>query len=144
MHTLKSLSSKSDYALAEIAKGLNVQIDADTATKKELIDAILEAEGSLEKSADLVKPKKPQKNFARIIMSHQDGVENTKFVKVQVNNEMYTIPREIEVVVPAAVEEVLRNAIATTYHPNEAGIFEPRNSRRFPYQVLEWLETKDE
>ena len=144
MHTLKSLSSKSDYALAEIAKGLNVQIDADTATKKELIDAILEAEGSLEKSADLVKPKKPQKNFARIIMSHQDGVENTKFVKVQVNNEMYTIPREVEVVIPAAVEEVLRNAIALTYHPNEAGIFEERKSRRFPYQVLEWLETKDE
>jgi hypothetical protein len=144
MHTLKSLSSKSDYALAEIAKGLNVQIDADNATKKELIDSILEAEGSLEKSADLVKPKKPQKNFARIVMSHQDGVENTKFVKVQVNNEMFTIPREVEVVVPAAVEEVLRNAIALTYHPNEQGVFEERKSRRFPYQVLEWLESKDE
>ena len=144
MHTLKSLSSKSDYALAEIAKGLNVQIDADTATKKELIESILEAEGSIEKSEDLLKSRKPKKNFARIILSHQDGVENTKFVKVQVNNDMFTIPREIEVVVPASVEEVLRNAVALTYHPGEGGILEERKSRRFPYQVLEWMETPDE
>jgi hypothetical protein len=147
-HTTKTLASKTDAELASIAEELGLQVDVDTATKNGLISTILSAQDSEVAISEIIPAKTSttkvdKKAFARIVMANQEGVENTPFVKVQVNGTMYALPREVEVVVPASVVGVLNHAVATTYHPDDRGIFQSRQTRRFPFQVLAWGATAD-
>ena len=146
--TIKELKSKSDAELSVIAEELGLQLNAENTTKNDFITEIIQAleEDKAVALADAIddilpvveEPKVVKANIIRkfrLILSNQEGVENTKFVKVQVNGEMFAIPRETEVVVPESVVGVLNNAVAT-YFRQEGDALVPFKARRFPFQIL--------
>lgn len=144
--TAKELKNLSEDQLAEVAGDLGLQLNADNTSKATFINEIIEAQedddaagvaiiGELvDEPIDEPVVVKKVKKF-RIIVSNQEGVEQTEFVKVQVDGVMYTLPREIEVVVPEIVVEVLNNAVVTRY-TQEGDKMVERKARRFPFQVL--------
>jgi len=137
--TAKELKNLSETQLAAVADDLGLQLVAENTSKATFIAEIIEAQ---EDDAEVVVGEpvdepvvaKKSKKF-RIIVSNQEGVEQTEFVKVQVDGVMYTLPREIEVVVPEIVVEVLSNAVVTRY-TQEGDKMVERKARRFPFQVL--------
>jgi hypothetical protein len=138
--TAKELKNLSEDQLAEVAGDLGLQLNADNTSKATFIAEIIEAQeddaevvGIDEPIDEPVVVKKPKK--FRILVSNQEGVEQTEFVKVQVDGVMYALPREVEVVVPEIVVEVLNNAVVTRY-AQEGGLMVERKARRFPFQVL--------
>jgi len=137
--TAKELKTLSETQLAAVAEDLGLQLVAENTSKSTFIAEIIEAQeddaGVVvdELIAEPVVVKKPKK--FRILVSNQEGVEQTEFVKVQVDGVMYTLPREVEVVVPEIVVEVLNNAVVTRY-AQEGGLMVERKARRFPFQVL--------
>jgi len=134
------LASKTEKDLQKIIEDLEVEINLNKATKPDLIMAILDAqtvkhielEEELKEEAPATEAK--EKRF-RIIMSNQEGVEQTAFVKVQVNGVMYALPREVEVSVPESVIGVLNNAIVTRYTQVGDELIEQK-ARRFPFQII--------
>jgi hypothetical protein len=134
------LNSKTEKDLQKILTELDVEFDENKATKSDLIFSILDAQAIQHtelmeeiETAPIAKPTKA-KRF-QIILSNQEGVEQTPFVKVQVNGEMFAIPREVEVSVPDYVIEVLEHAIVTRYAQVGDEMIEQK-SRRFPFQIL--------
>ena len=134
------LNSKTEKDLQKILTELDVEFDENKATKSDLIFSILDAQAIQHtelmeeiETAPIAKPAKA-KRF-QIILSNQEGVEQTPFVKVQVNGEMFAIPREVEVSVPNYVIEVLEHAIVTRYAQVGDEMIEQK-SRRFPFQIL--------
>jgi hypothetical protein len=97
--------------------------------------AITEAAIDLTKPEVVVIPRKVKEKRVRIIVSNQEGVEQTPFVKVQVNGDMFVLPREIEVAVPESVVEVLNNAVVTRLVQSNGDWIEQK-ARRFPFTVL--------
>lgn len=143
MFTKDELNKKKEPELASIAEELGLQLIAENTNKAAYIKEILQAyedDSTVEIVPD-VDPREvieetaePEKKF-RISISNQDGVEATPFVKVGVNGQMYAIPRETEVVVPASVVEVLNNAVITRFVQEGRDLVE-RSAKRFPFTVL--------
>ena len=143
MFTKEELNKKKEPELAAIAEELGLQLVAENTAKATYIKEILQAQeddAAVEIVPD-VDPREPieevvvpEKKF-RISISNQEGVESTPFVKVGVNGQMYAIPRETEVVVPASVVEVLNNAIVTRFVQEGRDLVE-RRAKRFPFTVL--------
>lgn len=149
--TQKDLNKKPETELAAIAEELGLSINLEAQSKNQIIDDILKAqeedadfaeEEQLSEAEPIVKteerrgrPRKDVQKKFRLTISNQDGVDQTDFVKVQVNGYMYTIPREVEVEVPEEVIEVLNNAVVTRY-VQEGDVMVPRKARRFPFTVL--------
>lgn len=150
----KELKDKSEPELAAIADELGLQLNAESTGKNTFIMEILQAqeEDALAHAAEppevpevpagviipggsnasLLKTKEKR---IRIIVSNQEGVEQTPFVKVQVNGEMFAIPREIEVPVPDYVVEVLNNAVVTRL-VQAGGEWVEQKAKRFPFTIL--------
>lgn len=151
-YTAKELKHKTEPELAAIAEELGLLLNADVVGKNGFITEILQAqeedlegsetviEGELMDAAVDVEPPPTKKKARRvkIIVSNQDGPEQTRFVKVQVNGEMFTLPREIEVTVPEYVVEVLNNAVITRI-VQEDGEWVERKARRFPYHITGYV-----
>ena len=140
MFTKDDLNKKKEPELATIAEELGLQLVAENTSKSTYVTEILRAqeEDAIEIVPD-IDPRAeevvvPEKKF-RITISNQDGVENTPFVKVGVNGQMFAIPRETEVVVPASVIDVLNNAVVTRFVQEGRELVE-RKARRFPFTVL--------
>ena len=143
-YATKELSTKTEKELAAIAEELGLALNAESTSKNDYILEIIQAQeedavDAAEPIATIVTndptslPAKVKK--FRIIMSNQEGPEETRFVKVQVNQEMFAIPREVEVVVPDYVVEVLNNAIVTRYVQEGLDLVE-RKAKRFPFSIL--------
>jgi len=138
--TAKELKTLSETQLAAVAEDLGLQLVAENTSKSTFIAEIIEAqeddapEVAVEKPIDDSVVEKKPKRF-RVLVSNQEGVEQTEFVKVQVDGKMYTLPREVEVIVPEIVIEVLNNAVVTRY-TQEGDKMVERKARRFPFQVL--------
>lgn len=142
-YTKTQLNSASESDLVKIAEEFGLVVNRDTTPKVQIIDAILTAQKAEAKeevvieAAPAVKepvPQSEQKKF-RIILHNQDGVDASKFVKVQVNGIMYAIPREVEVEVPEIVVGALNDAIITRMDYENGKLVE-KPGRRFPYTVL--------
>jgi len=153
MFTKDELNKKKNTELAAIAEELGIQLVAENTAKGTYITEILQAqqddaaltivsegtdrepepEPELEPEPKIKAPK-AEKKF-RISISNQDGIENTPFIKVGVNDTMYAIPRETEVVVPASVIEVLNNAVTTRF-VQEGRELVARSAKRFPFSIL--------
>lgn len=138
--TKSQLEKKSDAELAQIATDLGLDLSPESTTKAVYVASILQIQAEDAKldapaqEAAIVAEEAPQKKY-RIIVHNQEGVEATPFVKVQVNGTMYTLPREVEVTVPAEVVEVLNNAVVTRFVQEGRNLVE-KPARRFPYTVL--------
>lgn len=133
MATKKDLSALPESDLISMGTDLGLKFDPALETKASMVDAILTASNpeatEIPASAEEPEPR------VRIIVHHQEGLEASKFVKVQINGTMYTLPRETELTVPESVLGVLNDAVQTvTVYEN--GKAEERNARRFPYTVL--------
>ena len=142
------LKIKSETELAEIAEELGLQLNATKTNKNDYIFAILDVQESdaaiaaellaqeaiVEEVEEVEETPKAAKRI-RIIVANQEGPEQTAFVKVQVNGEMFAIPREVEVSVPSYVVEVLEHAIVTRYTQVGDEMIEQK-ARRFPFQIL--------
>ncbi len=146
----KELKDKSEPELAAIADELGLQLNAESTGKNTFIMEIIQAQEedaaahppeAREAVIDLTKPevvatpRKIKEKRIRIIVSNQEGVEQTPFVKVQVNGEMFILPREVEVAVPDYVVEVLNNAVVTRL-VQSGGDWVDQKARRFPFTVL--------
>jgi len=150
----KELKDKSEPELAAIAEELGLQLNAESTGKNTFIMEIIQAQEEdaaasvvepyvaiTEAAIDLTKPevviipRKVKEKRVRIIVSNQEGVEQTPFVKVQVNGDMFVLPREIEVAVPESVVEVLNNAVVTRLVKSNGDWIEQK-ARRFPFTVL--------
>lgn len=145
MFTKEELNKKKDPELAAIAEELGLLLVPENTGKATYIKEILQAqEEDAAVAVEIIPDVDPllvveeapvkEKRF-RISVSNQEGVENTAFVKVGVNGQMYTIPRETEVIVPASVVEVLNNAIVTRFIQEGRNLVEQK-ARRFPFSVL--------
>jgi len=143
MFTKEELNKKKEPELAAIAEELGIQLVAENTAKATFIKEILQAQEDdaaieilpdVDPRAPIEEVVVPEKKF-RISISNQEGVEATAFVKVGVNGQMYAIPRETEVVVPASVVEVLNNAIVTRF-VQEGRELVARSARRFPFTIL--------
>jgi hypothetical protein len=139
------LKKLNESALAELAHELELEIDPSRASKADLIRAIEKAqqprEEEVENQENEAPPpvKTPSVNRRyKIIVHHQEGVENSPFIKVSVNGVMYQITREQEVIVPAGVKHVLDDAVMTVYRQEGRNMI-AQDVRRFPYTVLEVL-----
>jgi hypothetical protein len=144
IYSTKELASKSEKELAAIAEELGLVLNAESTGKNGYILEIIAAqEEDIKEVAEPIAtiatndvatlPKKVKK--FRIIVANQEGPEETRFVKVQVNQEMFAIPREVEVVVPEYVVEVLNNAVVTRYVQEGLDLVE-RKAKRFPFSIL--------
>ena len=144
----KELKDKSEPELAAIAEELGLQLNAESTGKNTFImeiiqaqeeDAAAQADEPPEEVVNLTKPtantRERKEKKVRLIVSNQEGVEQTPFVKVQVNGYMYVLPRETEVVVPESVVGVLKNAVVTRLVQSNGDWIE-QTARRFPYTVL--------
>jgi len=133
------LSSKTEKDLQKILEDLDVEIDINKATKPDLIFAILDAQAiQFTEDAEAFNVEEPvaaKVKRYQTIVSNQEGVEQTDFVKVQVNGNVFVIPREVEVSLPDYVVEVLTNAIITRFVQVGEELIEQK-SRRFPFQIL--------
>ena len=144
-YSTKELSSKTEKELAAIAEDLGLVLNAESTGKNGYILEIIQAqEEDTETSIPTPVAKLPTDDASdlppavkkfRIVMANQEGPEETRFVKVQVNQEMFAIPREVEVVVPDYVIEVLNNAIVTRL-VQEGSDFVERKAKRFPFSIL--------
>ena len=150
-YSVKDLRTKQEYELSIIAEELGLQLNFESLGKNNIINEIIKAQEEIEAEATAldaalkvepvqVEAKKPHQTKKatrkfKIIISNQDGVDQTPFVKVQTGGVMYTIPREVEVVVPEAVVEVLKNAVVHRYN-DENGEWVERTGRRFPFNIL--------
>lgn len=144
----EDLMSKKEPELNKLAAEYGVDLRTDSASKAQVVEALLEAQAELEAPAEVVieeapaateevvaAPAEKAEQRFRIIVHNQEGVDAGKFVKVQVNGTMFAIPREREVVVPASVIEVLNNAVLVrTEYEDGKQVEVP--ARRFPYTVL--------
>lgn len=145
MHTKESLSTATEKELASIAKSLGILLQPDSTLKSEYITEILaHSEDASEDTVIEVAPPKPRAKAKpeataptkmRILINNQDGVDSSPFVKVCVNGEMTTIPRDIEAVVGIEVVHVLENAVITRF-VQEGGQLVEKSARRFPFSVL--------
>lgn len=145
IYSTKELQGKTEKDLAVIAEDLGLVLNAESTGKNGYILEIIQAQEedhkdevevpvaklATEDASDL--PAKVKK--FRIIVANQEGPEETRFIKVQVNQEMFAIPRETEVVVPEYVVEVLNNAIVTRF-VMENGDYVERRAKRFPFSIL--------
>jgi hypothetical protein len=141
----QDLLKMSEKQLAELVKKHKADVDVATATKMEVIQALEkvmpvevvaeeeEIEVPAPKATKAEAPKAPAK--VRIIVHNQDGVENTPFVKVCANGNMYALPRETECVVPQIVINVLRDAVVTRDEFVGENVIQ-RNAPRFPFTIL--------
>ena len=145
MFTKEELNKKKDPELAAIAEELGLQFVPENTGKATYIKEILQAQEEDSATAVEILPEADpllvveeapvkEKKF-RISVANQEGVENTPFVKVGVNGQMYAIPRETEVIVPESVVEVLNNAVVTRFVQNGRDLVEQK-ARRFPFSVL--------
>lgn len=143
----EDLMSKKEPELNKLAAEYGVDLRTDSASKAQVVEALLVAQAELEAPAEVVieeasvaaeevvAPAEKAEQRFRIIVHNQEGVDAGKFVKVQVNGTMFAIPREREVVVPASVIEVLNNAVLVrTEYEDGKQVEVP--ARRFPYTVL--------
>lgn len=144
------LKLKTEAELVELGKELNLELNPEAQTKSAMIASILslsevadevaeepsivEAPEVNEAPAPPVALEKAPKRF-RILMHNQEGTDSSPFVKVQVNGVMYTLPREVEVIVPPEVVGVLNDAIITR-SVQENGVMVDKSARRFPYTIL--------
>ena len=136
--TKKALEKMTDEALVAEGEKLDLKIDLAVMSRNSAIDLLL-AENTpvveAEEAEDAEEPVKPTNKKFRIIVHHQEGIDASKFVKVQVNGVMYTLPRETEVEVPEAVLSVLNDAVQTVFVYEDGKLVE-RSARRFPYTTL--------
>jgi hypothetical protein len=142
--TTKELKGKNEAELGAIAEDLGLQLNVESMNKNDIITEIVQAYE--EDKSDVVdeivvstvevlpEVVQAEKKF-RIIISNQEGVDQSDFVKVQPNGVMYAIPRDVEVVVPESVINVLKDAVVLRY-TQEGENWVERRGKRFPYTVL--------
>lgn len=71
-----------------------------------------------------------------ILTIHSTGQEGEKnWVFLSHNGFAYQVPRGKACNVPAEVAQILRDAVTRTFHRNDAGAIEPRDSYRFPFSA---------
>jgi hypothetical protein len=152
-YTQDELVNLSETELSAIAGELGFDFPVDTSTKAEMITSILSTQADevvaavapapkkrapVKKTADPVVEAKPvakkERRF-KILVHNQDGVDASKFVKVQANGIMYAIPRETEVEVPEIVMNILNDSVIDRLD-YENGKLTTKSGRRFPYTVL--------
>jgi hypothetical protein len=119
--------------------------DEPVEAEESVEDEPVEAEEVVVEVAPAPKPKAAPKAKAapapdkpkmfKIIVHNQEGVDASKFVKVQPNGTMYAIPREQEVVVPEIVVNVLKDAVVTRMEYENGALVE-RSARRHPFTIL--------
>jgi hypothetical protein len=152
-YTQDELINLSEGELAAIAGELGFDYNPDSSTKAEMIASILAEQGEevvvavapapkkrapAKKAADPVvegKPTAAKERRFKILVHNQDGVDASKFVKVQANGIMYAIPRETEVEVPEIVMNILNDSVIDRLY-YENGELITKSGRRFPYTVL--------
>lgn len=145
--TESELKRKSADELDAISSDLSVGLTSSSTSKADLIKGILAAQEDLSRPAELAivdtegsdssdadDPTATNVRY-RIILHNQEGPDASKFVKVQPNGVMYTIPRDVEVEVPEIVLNVLTDAV-TTVTSLEDGKMVDRQVRRFPFTNL--------
>ena len=132
---------------------LDVQTDdatpnAESPVVEEKADSLTEETTKVaELAAAVTAPTKKVKQVftrARIIVHNQDGPDNTPFIKVGWNGNMFQIPREVESVVPMAVVNILNDASITAIEPTSGGPngqveYAERAVRRHPFSIIEKL-----
>lgn len=155
--TIEELLGYSDEDLGKLATKLGLDLDFESMSKTDAVDEIYAALPDDESEEVMLEikdtPKKETRTRSkvraevaavdkgpkkyRLIIHNQEGVDNTPFVKVQDGNAgiMYTIPRDVEVVVPEVVISILRDAVTTRYEPSGGTMIE-RSAPRFPFTVL--------
>lgn len=146
---MAQLSKLTDAELRKIAESHGITWEASQ-SKKEIIELITAAELAAAPAPDEVPesqettlidensaPLQTREKKFRIIVHNQDGVDSSPFIKVGVNDVVYQIAREREVVVPEAVKHVLENAVITRYEDAPDGRSKVEvQARRFPFTVL--------
>jgi hypothetical protein len=152
MLTKEELNKMSEKDLAILADEKGLSLNSENTPKKVFVDEILLAQEQDEAlkptevevvtadpdevEVEVILAEKPvvEKRF-KIVVANQEGVEATPFIKVVVNGNMYIIPREVEVVVPESVIEVLNNAIVTRF-TQEGRELVARSAKRFPFSIM--------
>lgn len=141
--TKKDLAKKTESELLELATAADIDIPVGT-NKDALIDLLLATDNAGEVTIQSAPDKAALKHKAsvpsgpkkyRIIVHNQDGVDSSKFISVQVNGNLNTIPREVEVVLSEEYVHVLENAVVDR-HMYEDGKLVIKPARRFPFTVL--------
>ena len=155
--TIEELLEYSNEDLVKLARELGLDLDFESMSKTDAVDEIYAAlpDEAAEEVVLEIKdtPKKTTRTRSkvqtepavvakgpkkyRLIIHNQEGVDNTPFVKVQDGNAgvMYTIPRDVEVVVPEVVINILKDAVTTRYEPSGDTMI-MRSAPRFPFTVL--------
>ena len=142
--TRKDLAKKTESELLSLATASDIDVPAG-ADKDEIIDLVLAVDASSH-AEDVIIASDPAKVKAktsvpsgpkkyRVIVHNQDGVDSSKFISVQVNGYLNTIPREVEVVLSEEYVHVLENAVVDR-HMYEDGRLVIKPARRFPFTVL--------
>jgi hypothetical protein len=143
-YTESQLSAKTEKQLREILlKEFPLVVVGDMATKQELIDSILDQQPMADSPSVEETPADPNAEFVlptekrwRLTVHGQEGVENTPFIKVQVNGRVVQINRNVEVEVPDWVKTALEDAIATISRQDpDTGVMTYMDVRRFPFTI---------
>lgn len=143
MHTEADLKLKSEKDLLAILAKERPEgpPPSEMATKSELIDLILDAQpmdaagSSVAETGSDIMPGTETEPRWRMTVHGQEGVENTPFIKVQVNGRTAQIKRNQEVVVPNWVKTALEDAIASIPVKDDEGNTHWQDVRRFPFTV---------
>lgn len=133
-------------------------MDYNTASRRELIDAVLER-GLVEHQVEAEKAsraalismltgepvatpttpttEKRKSNNSRVSLTifEQEGSDGGQDVCVSVNGKAYQIKRGVEVEVPPEVVQVLETAVITVFESLKDGGVQSRDIKRFNYSV---------
>jgi len=127
--------------LKDLAQERTLPLDYENISRQDLITQLkaydqqqAELKGEVDEAQD---HRKFMKGKVRLLVHPGDNEGGERPVFVSFNGHDFYVPRDVEVVVPFGVFEVLKNARTSKIETDMKGNIKERATLRFPFTVLE-------